>query len=429
MFHLFVLWADTPAGNADKPIHRPPIRPNPNAASSNFALEPNPFEQSFWQRSYRSASDASDQGERPETPPRGGDETATKHNALPPLSSLTSPAAADPSQFPWLANQSLRTGPLSPAMLAGPQHSHSHAQSSLRNGTNGESAAPAENGLGDTTFRTGFTPGAGSGFTPGYSSLMNGTSFSNFPMPSPNTTAFLDSITNGTPMAEGDNQQAGAAHDTTHPPSAIPAHMQEHGLSHFSNHMPQQTITPNTLSALTGAYNEAMRNAPAAAMAPGQQQYYQQPMNGPVDYVQQSANAASQAANGLFLLSQAHQELAKRDDHDRTGKKIPVPPAPGPPIVNGVNGLQGQKRKSDVSAPGSNKKKAKKDSIDMSKQMTMSPPSPDMDFSDSDDDKKPSLLGRPETEEDKRRNFLERNRQGESFRSHQVERYLTLQPH
>ena len=400
---------DTPdKSNSDAP-HRPPIRPNP-AARSKFDLEPNPFEQSFSARSHRSQSDAgpddsapvgvtgesaAESGrERGKTPPRGGDATATKPNALPPLSSLTSPAAADPTQFPWLANQSLRAGPLSPAMLAGPQ------------GKSGAGAAgEGEGGFDVSTFRTGFTPGTGTGFTPSYSSLMGGSSFNNLPLPSPNTAAFLNMVTNATPIeadtsgqtqAQGGNKDGaatngnGSGNGAQGPGqgSALPPHMQgQHGLSHLGAQGDGgDTITPNTLNALTGVFNDmnrqtsqqgqngagqqgnaqgqgqgrpgsgnnsatnsasqvptqgqgqaaghppmhhqhsgapGMHGAPGHPHMPHHPSYYPGPggpagpPGQPVDYAQQSANAASQAANGLFLLSQAHQELSKREEDSR----------------------------------------------------------------------------------------------------------------
>ncbi|RSH93754.1 hypothetical protein EHS25_006402 [Saitozyma podzolica] len=327
--------ANDGAGSPSNP-QRPPIRPAAGTRSK-FDLEHNPFEQSFSRSSHHSSS-----SERT-TPPRGGDATSIKHNALPPLSSLTSPAAADPSQFPWLANQSLRTGPLSPAMLAGPQQqgaNQPHNPSGLRNGTN-EAAPSADAGFDSSTFRTGFTPGTGSGFTPAYNTLMGG-NFSALPLPSPNTAAFLNMVTNATPIGEGGdganaNVQGGS--DQQHPgqaPSAIPPHLQQHhGLSHLAPQpdMAQDTITPNTLSALTGVFNDMNRANQAGPAPPPPPNFFQpmhphpgqqqQPHPGPgmpqVDYAQQSANAASQAANGLFLLSQAHQELSKREEEQVRG--------------------------------------------------------------------------------------------------------------
>ena len=369
-----------------------------------------------------------------------------KHNTLPPLSSLTSPTAADPSQYPWMSSHSLRAGPLSPAMLAGPRHPNghhpNHHSSSGRPGTQGENNATTEGGFDPTSFRTGFTPGTGSGFTPGYGSLMNG-NFSALPMPSPNTAAFLNMVTNSTPLGEGDDGPSAnpSAHNGhhTHPPSAIPLHLQHHGLSHMPSHseVQQETITPNTLSALTGVYND-MNRANANAPHPPQAPYFSQGMHGShgshgphgpppvpqVDYAQQSANAASQAANGLFLLSQAHHELSKREEAE--GQRSPVTariPSGGtlpPASATSANGA-GQKRKPDANMT------SKPTSAKRGKKGPASTPTPDklaklesaspgfsmMGSDDEDGDGKGSLENKNETEEDKRKNFLERNRQGE----------------
>ncbi|WWD01058.1 hypothetical protein V866_007996 [Kwoniella sp. B9012] len=429
-----------PDTNGESNPQRPPIRPN-SGIRSRFDQEPNPFEQSFSRSSHHSSSSLSDRT----TPPRGTDATSTRHNALPPLSSLTSPAAADPSQFPWLAN-SLRSGPLSPAMLAGPQSGNPQPNNANNraggpneaNGNPSEGAAAFES----TGFRTGFTPGTGSGFTPaGYNSFM-GPNLGALAMPSPNTAAFLNSITNSTPLAEGSDVAAAAAANGGHPPiqgdgntlqppSAIPPHLQQHhGLPHTNsqNEVPQETITPNTLSALTGVFGEMARanQGPqpgppyfASAMGPPHPGAVPVPMPH-VDYAQQSANAASQAANGLFLLSQAHQELSKREEEGRGG----TPARGGRGQGKGANGAQaGQKRKSDVGGgPGSAKpaKKGKKNSMGgAGPQQGSTPPKSakqeSIDSGDSDDDDGKYDMGnnggKPETEEDKRKNFLERNRQ------------------
>ncbi|WWC89691.1 uncharacterized protein L201_004616 [Kwoniella dendrophila CBS 6074] len=418
-----------PDANGSSNPQRPPIRPNADIRS-RFDQEPNPFEQSFSRSSHHSSSSLSDRT----TPPRGTDATSTRHNALPPLSSLTSPAAADPSQFPWLAN-SLRSGPLSPAMLAGPQNgnpqhnngNHRAGGSNEANANQNESAAAYES----TGFRTGFTPGTGSGFTPaGYNSFM-GPGLANLAMPSPNTAAFLNSITNSTPLGEGSDVAAAAANghamhgegNILQPPSAIPPHLHPHHPmphSSSSNDVSQDTITPNTLSALTGVFGEMARANSGSQQGPP----YFAPAMGPphpgavpvqmphVDYAQQSANAASQAANGLFLLSQAHQELSKREEEGRGG--TPVKGARGPKGANG--GQAGQKRKSDVAgAAAKPAKKGKKNSL--TGPQVSSPPkatkqeSPDSGDSEDDDEPRFDANGKPETEEDKRKNFLERNRQ------------------
>ncbi|KAK9380975.1 Aft1 HRA domain-containing protein [Kockiozyma suomiensis] len=113
-------------------------------------LEPNPFEQSF----------ASKEG----TP------TSAQKQLLPPVASLASPSsllgtpASQAAANYWSLN-SLRSGPLSPAMLQGPQAA-AFVDSHLRSGL-----TPNESGI-----RSGLTPG-GSG--------------SIFPAPSPTTAAIF----------------------------------------------------------------------------------------------------------------------------------------------------------------------------------------------------------------------------------------------
>ncbi|KAI1389427.1 Aft1 HRA domain-containing protein [Hypoxylon trugodes] len=134
----------------------PPPKPGEDYFSSNLSLEPNPFEQSFGT------------GGTVETP--GG----TK---LPSVAALTSPSSLLPGNgntpFNW-GGGSLRTGPLSPAMLSGPANDY----------------------FGDTshTLRGGFTPNESSlrtGLTPGGSGSM-------FPAPSPNSQALFAQIASGT---------------------------------------------------------------------------------------------------------------------------------------------------------------------------------------------------------------------------------------
>ncbi|BEJ12323.1 hypothetical protein CspHIS471_0207830 [Cutaneotrichosporon sp. HIS471] len=367
--------------------------------STRFDLEPNPFEQSF---------SRGPQSQDRTTPPRGGDATSIKHNALPPLSSLTSPAAADPTQFPWLAGQSLRSGPLSPAMLAGPaaqnnnQNNNQNNSNSNANQTWGpatENAATSEETFEPGNFRTGFTPGTGSGFTPGYNALLN-PGFGNLPMPSPNTAAFLANITSVT--NENGDQQAPSDQRQPQPPSGIHQLGGPHGMSHLNPaHQSAETITPGTLNAIASDLN---RQQPPPGMAPGfypgmQSQPGMVPGIPPADYAQQNANAASQAANGLFLLSQAHQELSKREEE---AKSTPPSSKRGAPSGGSAGKSAGQKRKEPAGKGNAAKKSKKSPEIEL----------PSDDDSDSDSRKSGGeKRSRNETEEDKRKNFLERNRQ------------------
>jgi ATF/CREB family transcription factor len=123
--------------------------------NSHFSLEPNPFEQSFGNPSS-------------ETP--GG------KSILPPVASLTSPApllggAASAGGYGW--SNSLRSGPLSPAMLGGPVNATDYFDPAIR----GSFPTPNESSL-----RTGLTPGGGG---------------SMFPAPSPNSQALFQQLANG----------------------------------------------------------------------------------------------------------------------------------------------------------------------------------------------------------------------------------------
>jgi ATF/CREB family transcription factor len=270
---------------------------------------------------------------------------------------------------------------------------------------------------------------------------MAGNFASSLPMPSPNTAAFLNMVTNSTPLegAAGENGQPQAPPPADgqppHPPTAIPPHMQQHhGLAHLQpqqhgGDLGQETITPGTLSALTGVFNDMNRGVPPHAPHPPQ--FFQPGMPHPppgmpphahshqgpphADYAQQSANAASQAANGLFLLSQAHQELSKREEEGRVttplmGKRavsnLPPNARPGPPQP--APSTTGTKRKSDAGQTKGGKKGKKN-----TPESKLESASPNFDSDDDGDGDKRSNNGKPETEEDKRKNFLERNRQGE----------------
>lgn len=442
-------------------------------------------------------------------------------------------------------------------------------------------------GFDPSTFRTGFTPGGGTGFTPGFGGMMGLGSMVNgmpsFPLPSPNTAAFLSMVTNNTPGAGGAGEASGGAGSTTNGGSsatntnggqtssngdgsqAAMSRSTAHGGSQGGpppggpNPSQMVDITPNTLNALTGVINQMdqeerqreegrrysgqppsyhaplgphgppppppppaanqrphgpdMPVHPGATLMHHADSYFPQqhqqmsqggqgphngtgnphqfhpgpPMHGGhmhhgpppghpgsqgtlppahlhqgpggpggmrpgqgMDYVRTDPNGhpigppppgppgpdASGAVNGLFLLSQAHQELSKREEQEQHVD-------PPKPVVGGANanasggGKKGvkanNKRKSSEAPPPTKAKPAAKKS--KKNAPAPEPPSPDFmnSFGDSDDDMG-DMNGyddddgnrgdrKPETEEEKRKNFLERNRQGESgvglsFRQH-----------
>lgn len=231
-----------PASNAEttQPL-APPPRPAPaqqNTAetpdyfssvhnSSHFSLEPNPFEQSF-------GNPAS------ETPGK---------SLLPPVAALASPApllggASSASGYNW--TNSLRSGPLSPAMLSGPTGGD-YFDGHLRGGF------PTPN---ESSLRTGLTPGGGG---------------SMFPAPSPNSQALYQQLANG---------------------GATPGTLDFHRTA-MNVVAARKTENYNHLNGATSQPQE--QKAPTANMDQTSQQQQQQAFG----------QHDNDAANGLFLLAQA----------------------------------------------------------------------------------------------------------------------------
>ncbi|KAG8907280.1 hypothetical protein FRC00_012010, partial [Tulasnella sp. 408] len=350
-----------------------PVRPPPKPfRRANLSLEQNPFEVSFSQSSSstvrpgspraanvnansnagsnvngssnaNSDNDTSNHSRNPSDAGAnnaGGQKTSPKPT-LPPLSSIDGPTREGGPSFPWGFSAalndtgSLRSGPLSPAMLPGPRQDGTTAAAG------GAGSHGTSHGYFDApslAFRTGLTPGIGrTGLTP----LVGGPA--SFPPPSPNTAAFLAMVTNpGGATGQQVSQLTGGA-----------------------------TITPNTLSALTGTLmqhvnatngTDSTANANGAAGAAANPSAAGQAQNGPAgananqagahplavehtfgaqnpvtngaysqtgasepggfrppmdSYSGAAQNAAAAAANGLFLLSQAHQELTKREEQQQ----------------------------------------------------------------------------------------------------------------
>ncbi|KAL4775107.1 Aft1 HRA domain-containing protein [Aspergillus nidulans var. acristatus] len=218
----------------------PPPRPNPSAATDTpdyfnsvhnpFALEPNPFEQSFG----------------------GGSGETPGKSILPPVASITSPALPGTSSaggaYNW--SNSLRSGPLSPAMLAGPAGGSDYFDSIGR-------GFPTPN---ESSLRTGLTPGGGG---------------SMFPAPSPNSQALLNQLQNG-----------GAT------PSTIEFHrtalnVKKNGIAPTSNP--------------TGEGDQVPQNITTMEIKPAQP--------ATVDF---GPHDAADAANGLFMLAKGGQSTANQ---------------------------------------------------------------------------------------------------------------------
>jgi len=207
------------------------------------------------------------------------------------------------------------------------------------------------------------------------------------------------------------------------------------------------TITPNTLNAITGvlASSAAVANGtnssgphPLSVSHIPPSSYEQRPQNysngtstqsSDSRYLNTTNNTPNTAANGLFLLSQAHQELTKREEAQRANRSDGDDDAPPSNAAN----KRGTKRKSyDVSAsppphhpkpappkrmrgvPNGRPKRGDSISVEEDEEeeedeeSAGSPP----DLSTTQGNGKKGGQRKPETEEEKRRNFLERNRQG-----------------
>ncbi|EPE05003.1 bzip transcription factor [Ophiostoma piceae UAMH 11346] len=416
----------------------PPPRPNQSGDAPEFfsnqirgslSMEPNPFEQSF--------------GGAPADTPNG-----TK---LPPVAALTSPSSLLPNDgntpFNW-GGSSLRSGPLSPAMLSGPTNDY-FGDSHLRGGF------PTPN---ESSLRTGMTPG-GSG--------------SMFPAASPNTQAMFAQLQSGgaTPSTLDFHRTAVAA--------AASKRDQRNGQPANSAAPPQ---APTSVPAMP-------RDAASGTSAPAQKQE------------SKAYDQDSNAANSLFLLAQGRgsaqpqapfvappppQAMAAPITVPQTmpimapvvpipqQTPVPIPVVPGRPnghgqnmsMVSGVNGalangsvsmsannmsMANGRRSSDANSAVSQdsdkaqlngKGRAKRNSNDAgltagnrrkaqesaaakngyaNKKLktnggsSMPPPmdEDDMDSQSDDDDDEEGKDGQPKvkmTEEEKRKNFLERNR-------------------
>lgn len=373
--------AESTANHANNNEPGRPLAPPPKPGeggdyfSSQLSLEPNPFEQSFGTG-----------GGTVETP--GG----TK---LPSLAALTSPSSLLPGNgttpFNW-GGGSLRTGPLSPAMLSGPTDYFGDTSHTLRSGF-----TPNESSL-----RTGLTPG-GSG--------------SMFPAPSPNSQAIFAQLANG----------GGAT------PSTLDFHR----------------------TALSAAAAKAGRDKPPNPPAVTSQP--QEANGAPAKSETKPASGAfdphdNDAANGLFMLAQGAQARngASQTQYPVGGSQpVHAHPAPAPPTqtntspqMNG-NGARQQPTARGVSeavsnvsdesepakpntrgkgkrgAAGANGRRKAEDTPakpPASKKAKTAPSTHSQDEVTSDEDDDDSKLG-PDgqgkskmTDEEKRKNFLERNR-------------------
>ncbi|KAJ5257703.1 hypothetical protein N7524_009259 [Penicillium chrysogenum] len=304
----------------------PPPRPGAPTASDTpdyfnsmhnpFSLEPNPFEQSFG-------------GNPAETPGK---------SLLPSVASLTSPALPGTSSsggYNW--NNSLRSGPLSPAMLPGPTGPNDYFDSIGR-------GFPTPN---ESSLRTGLTPGERrrhpSTIDFHRTALTAKKNNSNAPTSNPN-----------------EQEQAAANMDVK---QARPAEFTQHDAADAANGL--------FMLAKGGQANNAPMNH-----APMQN-----------DTRAAAARRVSQNTNGT--------SVEDASDHE------PAKPAKGKGKKNTKAPAASNRRKAEDAPKGSNKR---------SKANTEMPSDMDDEEEEDDDMKQFPMDTKKMTDEEKRRNFLERNR-------------------
>lgn len=340
---------------------------------SHFLSEPNPFEQSFGQPSG-------------ETPGKG---------LLPPVASLTSPApltGAAPSAggFNWPG--SLRSGPLSPAMLGGPVGSNADY---FGEGFKGGFPTPNESSL-----RTGLTPGGGG---------------SMFPAPSPNSQALYNSLAGGgaTPStlefqrtamnaaasnkinASGASANAGPSQDSRAPVAPM---SQTATTQNQPNSLDQQDAANGLFmlaNATQGVQNNqfAVPQQPAAVNASQPQSQETSPQVGRRGGGTHNGSIGS-SGQGFSEMSGVSEEEDNKPATRNRGKRA----------ATGKNGgaANGRRKADDSSAkqPAAKKQRTAPQSLsggDSDEEMNMKE---DQYHAD----------GKKMTDEDKRKNFLERNR-------------------
>ncbi|GAP84575.1 putative bzip transcription factor [Rosellinia necatrix] len=354
----------------------PPPKPGEGGDyfSSQLSLEPNPFEQSFGTG-----------GGTVETP--GG----TK---LPSLAALTSPSSLLPGNgttpFNW-GGGSLRTGPLSPAMLSGPTDYFGDTSHTLRSGF-----TPNESSL-----RTGLTPG-GSG--------------SMFPAPSPNTQAIYAQINNGgaTPSTIDFHRTALSAaaakagrEKPPNPPAVTSQPQEVNGTPAKSETKPPSgAFDPHDNDAANGLFMLAQgaqgRNGAPQTQYPvgGSQPVHAHPAPAPTTQAntspQMNGKGAHQQPSGRGV-SEAISNVSEESE--------PAKPNTRAKGKRGTATTNGRRKADDTPAKPPANKKAK-----------TAPSMHSQDEATSDEEDDDSKLGHDGqgktkmTDEEKRKNFLERNR-------------------
>jgi len=315
-----------------------------NSVHNPFSLEPNPFEQSF-------GTDG------------GSGETPGK-SLLPPVAALTSPAlpgASASGGYNW--SNSLRSGPLSPAMLPGPTGPNDYFDSIGR-------GFPTPN---ESSLRTGLTPGGGG---------------SMFPAPSPNSQALLQQLQSGgaTPSTIEFHRTALAAKKNSGNGPTSNANDPELTSNPTMDQKPPTTAADFTQHDAADAANGLFMLA-KGGQANNMQMNQAPPMQN--ETRSSAARRVSQNNNGLGAREMSgdgsEQELSKPAAKGKGKKNAPK-----------ANTTNSRRKADDGAAKGSNKKA----------KITESP----SDDSEDEEMKNNNMDPKKMTDEEKRRNFLERNR-------------------
>lgn len=271
----------------------PPPKPTQNGGDNDyfssgnkpthFSSEPNPFENAF-------GSNPADTPGKPQ---------------LPGVTSLTSPASLLPSATPGWPG-SLRSGPLSPAMLTGPTSNNDYFSGDHH--FSGSFPTPNESSL-----RTGLTPGGGG---------------SMFPQPSPNSQALYNSLQSGgaTPGTLDFHRTAMTA--------------RAHSQANNNFNMPASTSQPQQNPNIQPDLDSKPYNPNGQAQQPEAQDPF-------------SSHQTNDAANGLFMLAQA----GGQQQQQRNGQQNFGMPPQQPQMQQGYHGMpqdQGADARAGKNSIGSN---------------------------------------------------------------------------
>ncbi|KAK4503773.1 hypothetical protein PRZ48_004688 [Zasmidium cellare] len=374
---------DTDAGNkgntatTNAPL-APPPKPTQNgdgdyftgAHTTHLAKEPNPFENAF--------SNPAD------TPGK---------SQLPGVASLTSPAPLISNTPGWPS--SLRSGPLSPAMLSGPTGGNDYF-----NGDHGFSGSfPTPN---ESSLRTGLTPGGGG---------------SMFPQPSPNSQALYNQLQSGgaTPGTLDFHRTAMTARAQTQANTYIPQAAATSQAQQNPNIQPDLDSKPYNPNATTaqpdnqdpfGSHqtNDAANGLFMLAQAGGQQRNSQgYPVQQQQASYQQNGQDKRGAKNSIGSNMSGSTDGQGDQYSDDADTKPQTRNGRGKKGSTGKAAANGKRKTEDIPAKGqANKRQRGSNGAAMSEEPEDEDDSGDQDMG-GDKDKKM-------TDEEKRKNFLERNR-------------------